>query len=123
MRLGTLYRLSRFHFRRSDLANGALRRFFIRTPAEKLGSVSESSAGKMVILEFADKLELEREPFGIALVLRPAAGTSGSFAGETRAAHEGFEKGLKFFAIFPRKAGTEPNMVQLARGVIKSKQQ
>src|SRR4029077_2710124 len=64
------------------LVDRALFRLFVRTPAQKLCAVSKAAAGEVVILEFAHQAGLERNPFGVAVVTRPSAGTSGSFAGK-----------------------------------------
>src|ERR1051325_2121635 len=74
-----------------DLFHGALLRLLFRTPAQKLCPMPKAPAGKMVILELAHQFRLEREPFCIAGIARPTAGTAGSLAGKSFSAHVGFE--------------------------------
>src|SRR5256885_1819694 len=81
----------------------------------------------MVILKFTHKFGLERKPFGIAVVARPAAGTSGSFSGKAgpRAAsfdHEWFQDLFQLLSLFAGKAGTEADMIQLTAFVVQAKQ-
>src|SRR5215472_4275035 len=67
---------------RLHLFHGALPGLLVRTPAKKLCSVTKAAAGEMVILKFAHKFGLERDPFGVAFIASPTAGTTRSFAGE-----------------------------------------
>src|SRR5689334_22267943 len=82
----------------------------------------------MVILKLADKFGLERKPFGIAVVARPAAGTSGSFSGKAgpRAAnfgHEWFQDFFQLLSLFAGKTGAEPDVIKPATFVVQAKQQ
>ena len=76
----------------------------------------------MVILEFAYQFRLERKPLRIAGIARPAAGTAGSLAGKSFAAHEWFKNRLQFLPLFSAKAGAETNVVKLAILVVKTQQ-
>ena len=64
-----------------DLFEGALAGGFFGAPAEKLGSVAETASGEVIELNFDDEFGIKGLPFGGALGA-PAAGASGSFAGE-----------------------------------------
>lgn len=90
--------------------------------------MAKTPAGEMVILKLTHEFGLERKPFGIAVVARPAAGTSGSFAGKAcpRAAsfgHEWFQDLFQLLSLFTGKAGAEADMVKLSVIVVKAKEQ
>src|SRR5690349_18819101 len=78
----------------------------------------------MVILKLADKFGLERKPFGIAVVARPAAGASGSFSGETAIfGHEWFQDFFQLLSLVAGKTGAEPDVIKPATFVVQAKQQ
>ncbi len=99
--------------------------------------MAEASAGEVVILELAHELVPEREPFGVAILAGPAAGTSGSFSGEAFVigrleivrcgsavvADERLEDGLEFFAVLFAETGAEADVVELAMIVVQAEQQ
>ena len=64
-----------------DLIEGALAGRFFGAPAEEFGSVAKTASGEVIELDFDDEFGIERIPLG-GTFGAPAAGTSGSFAGE-----------------------------------------
>src|SRR6476469_587542 len=102
--------LGRF-FGRPNLLHGALFRLLFRTPAQKLCPMAEAPAGKVVVLELADKFWLEREPLRITRIACPAAGTARSLAGKSFTTHIWVKNRLQFFALFTGKAGAEANVI------------
>ena len=90
--------------------------------------MTKTPAGEMVILKLTHKFGLERKPFGIAVVARPAAGTSGRFSGKAgpRAAgfgHKWFQDLFQLLSLFAGKAGAKADMVKLSVTVVKAKKQ
>jgi len=90
--------------------------------------VAKTAAGKMVILKFTHEFGLEREPLGVAIVARPAAGAARSLAGKAGAVaacfgHERFQNIFQFLPLFTSKAGAEADVIKLAFLVVQAEQQ
>src|SRR4029077_15407340 len=68
--------------RRLELIHCALRRPFVRPPANDRRTVAEPAPGKVVVRDFNDKLRTYRDPFGRPL-RRPTARRTRRIPGET----------------------------------------
>src|SRR6185312_17258477 len=110
-------------FNRPDLLHGALFRLLVRTPAQKFCPVPETSTREVIVLELAHQFGLQRKPFCIAGVARPAAGTARSLAGKPFATHKWLQNRLQLLALFPGKAGAEADVIKLAILVVEAQQQ
>src|SRR5207248_7957452 len=75
-----------------QLVKRALLWALIRTPAQKLRSMTKAAVRDVVELHFADQLRLQRFPFAATIVVGiPAAGTARRLAGKPFATHQRLE--------------------------------
>src|SRR6185312_16179 len=82
----------------------------------------------MIVLKFAHQLVLERNPLNRCSIARPAAGTAGSLAAETRRIGAFFrdqrlQNALQLLAVRRREAGAESDVIELAALVVEAQQQ
>src|SRR5438067_522807 len=76
--------------RHSNLIELTLRGLLVRTPSQKLCSMTKAAAGEVIVLNFDDEFRGERLPFCGSLS-RPTARTAGSVASEARRLDQFFQ--------------------------------
>src|SRR5512146_944473 len=107
---------------RPNLLECALSRGLLRPPAQELGSVAETSLGKVIVGDLAHHLWLQRFPLPAAL-RAPAAGPPGRASGKTAAAAQRFHDLLQLTPLFGGEARSKAYVIQFPLLVVQAEQQ
>src|SRR4051794_32525935 len=110
--------------RRLQLLERALLRTLVRTPAHELRAMTKTAVRDVIKADFADQLRFERFPFTAAVIeCVPPARTARSFARETFATDQRFQRLHQLQFFFRRERRCEPTVIQLPCIVVQTQQQ
>ena len=107
--------------RLSDLLELALRRAFVRAPPQKLGTVSETVGGDLVVTYFDNQFGVQGLPL-CASIAAPTAGSARGLPGEPWRGAQGLKPFRQLRPVFATDRGSEADMIEFAVRIVEAEQ-